>query len=180
MIISKIPQFTEEEIQRFLSKIDIQDEDKCWNWTASTSTTGYGQWVRGKKPNQKSYRSHRISYFLYHGIDPAGQILCHTCQNILCCNPLHVYAGSHTDNMYDALEDGARGELKTYTFHHRWGADKQIGSKHPNAKLDEEKVRDIRERLRRRETHRSIAALYGVSRSQIAAISTGYTWKHVD
>lgn len=182
MNINKLPQLTEKEIERFWSKIDIQDEDKCWDWQASVSTSGYGQVVRGKMGQQKSYRAHRIAYYLYHGIDPQDNILCHTCLNITrrCCNPLHMYMGTHTDNMLDAVADGAREVKPTRTFHHRWGSDKQIGSRHPMAKLDEDKVRDIRIRLARRETQRSIAKIYNVSRSQIHAINSRYTWKHVE
>lgn len=53
-----------------------------------------------------------------------------------------------------------------------------IGSRHHQAKLDEERVREIR-RLRGCMKLPDIAALYGVSRSTISDILYGKTWLHV-
>lgn len=180
MNINKLPQFTEKEAQRFWAKVDIQDEDKCWNWLASLSTTGYGQVVRGKMGEQKSYRAHRIAYFLYHGIDPIGYILCHTCANPLCCNPLHAYMGTHTDNMYDAFDDGARKPRQSKVFHHLWKDESNVGEKHHNAKLDAAKVRQIRQWHKERVSEREIARRLGVGSTSVGCVVRGQTWKHIE
>lgn len=182
MNINKLPQLTEKEAERFWAKIDIQDEDKCWDWQASVSTSGYGQVVRGKMGQQKSYRAHRIAYFLYHGIDPGEYLLCHTCPNATkrCCNPLHLYMGTHTDNMYDAFDDGVREAHKTKIFHHVWKDDSKVGEKHHNAKLDATKVRQIRQWNRERVPEREIARRLGVGSTAVGCVIRGQTWKHIE
>jgi len=183
MIISKIPQMDDHEVARFWSKVDktpgFGKNGDCWRWTASTSSTGYGQWVRGKKGEQKSYRAHRIAYFLTTGKSPT-KILCHTCANKLCVNPDHTYQGTHTDNMYDALRDGARGELlPPKEFHHVWKDESRVGERHYNAKLDPKKVRQIRRWAQQRVPHREIGRRYGLSKGAVDGVLRGITWKHV-
>jgi len=53
------------------------------------------------------------------------------------------------------------------------------GEAHHMAKLNPEKVRDIRARAAAGEGAPAIARLYGVERAAITAILNGRTWKHV-
>lgn len=53
------------------------------------------------------------------------------------------------------------------------------GDRHSLAKLTNEKVIEIRQRIARGETLSSIAELMGVNVSAISAIKNGKTWKHV-
>jgi hypothetical protein len=53
------------------------------------------------------------------------------------------------------------------------------GSRHPNAKLTEDAVSEIKALLRASETHRSIAAQYGVSKGTVGHIAIGLKWRHV-
>lgn len=52
------------------------------------------------------------------------------------------------------------------------------GDRHPQAKLDADSVRAIRE-CAQRETHRQVALRYGVSRSLVGQIAAGKVWGHV-
>lgn len=54
------------------------------------------------------------------------------------------------------------------------------GSKHPSAKLTDEKVREIRNSLADGDSERSVAKEFGVSRRTISDIKMSRTWKHVD
>ncbi len=56
---------------------------------------------------------------------------------------------------------------------------KRRGEGTPQAKLTEDKVRDILARLAAGETQASIASRYGVSRGAIGGISLGKSWKHI-
>lgn len=64
----------------------------CWEWTESRDKDGYGI-ARG-------FRTpfvHRLSYEA--NIGPAsGMLVCHTCDNPPCCNPLHLFLGTPVDN----------------------------------------------------------------------------------
>lgn len=53
------------------------------------------------------------------------------------------------------------------------------GSKHPKAKLTEDKVADIRRRLLAGERHATLAEQFGVSEWLLWLIAQGRVWKHV-
>lgn len=53
------------------------------------------------------------------------------------------------------------------------------GSNNHWAKLNEDKVTQIKYRLANKESHQTIADNFGVSRAAISMINTGRNWKHV-
>lgn len=55
----------------------------------------------------------------------------------------------------------------------------RIGDSHPQAKLTEVAIRDIRRRIGRGEMQREIAAFYGVAPSRITNIKKRREWSHV-
>mgnify|MGYP001580832375 CR=1 FL=1 len=84
--------------QRFWEKVDIRDWDECWLWTAGTSGSGlrgyYGWFWTG---HDQQY-AHRIAYQLAYGdLSPELEV-CHTCDNPPCCNPGHLFQGTHAEN----------------------------------------------------------------------------------
>lgn len=81
------------DMDRFLAKVTVA-ADGCWNWNASLTEGGYGQFfVRGKR-----WRSHRFSYTNHRGAIPDGLELDHLCRNRQCCNPEHLEAVSRREN----------------------------------------------------------------------------------
>jgi len=91
--------------ERFWEKVNILGEDECWEWTAAVNNKGYGVIGDGSVPS-KNLLAHRVSYSLRYGsIDPS-LLLCHKCDNTKCVNPGHLFQGTQTDNMSDALAKG--------------------------------------------------------------------------
>jgi hypothetical protein len=103
---------------------------------------------------------------LKHGFIPEKGIeVCHTCNNKLCVNPNHLYAGTKSDNARDAYRDG----LCT--------APPSQGEQNGRAKLTKEKVSEIRHRYASGETNKSeLGRQFGVSSCQIKNIVTRKQW----
>jgi hypothetical protein len=140
----------------------------CWIWGKSTST-GYGSLtVAGR-----NVRVHRLVLALVSG-KPERDLdeVCHNCpggDNPLCCNPDHLFEGTHGDNVRDAV---AKGRLRPPVGPRLCGAD------NPRSKLTHGAVAEIRALLAAGETQSTVADRYSVSQSVISLIHMGKRWAH--
>lgn len=48
----------------------------------------------------------RVAFALANGGLPPALFVCHTCDNPRCVEPLHLFLGTHEDNMQDAMRKG--------------------------------------------------------------------------
>lgn len=136
-------------------------ERGCRLWTGATNGRGYGQLrVKGKL-----YRAHRYVYELVNGPIPAGLCVLHRCDVRACVNPAHLFLGTNADNTADMMAKG-RGVFPT-------------GERASSAKLTEHQVRIIRQRCAAGETHRSVAAMFGISHNAVGSIVRRRTWREV-
>lgn len=118
---------------------------------------GYGR----MKKDGVTYKAHRLSWFVANKTIPVGHVIRHKCRNRNCVNPEHLETGTQAENCADRERDGttARGE--------RSG----------NAKLTEEQVLEIRNRVNY--TQSELAEEFGVSDTLIGNIIRRESWKHV-
>lgn len=81
--------------------------DGCWPWLGRTMTSrrGYGRLVfKGRYVG-----AHRMALALVKGEPPdADMFACHACDNPVCCNPAHLWWGTHDENMADAVAKGRK------------------------------------------------------------------------
>jgi hypothetical protein len=89
---------------RFWSKVSLPNKEGCRTWTACKFAEGYG-WFCYKG---KSFRAHRVAWILLYGPIPKGLHVCHHCDTPSCCEPTHLFLGTHTENMKDAVLKGRR------------------------------------------------------------------------
>lgn len=128
----------------------------CLDWPYGKTREGYG-----KAAYNGRYRgAHLIVCEVVHGRKPAPNYeAAHACGNASCVNPQHIRWATPKENTSDKI---AHGTI-------------QRGENHPSAKLTRAAVDDILA-TRGIKTYAELAAEYGVSRSTICMIRSGYHW----
>ena len=140
---------------RFWSKVDKNDSNGCWIWTASImGSNGYGCFRINK--TEGTISAHRYSFILKEGKIPDSMLVCHTCDNPICVNPNHLFLGTHKDN---AIDRSAKGRTKTFK------------------KLTDQEVEEIKSSNL---SQSKLSKIYNVSRASIANIIYGKTWKNIN
>lgn len=130
---------------RFMESVEMVPEAGCWIWMKGIGTNGYGK----ASHNGRTISAHRLSYVLFVGSIPKRAHVLHSCDVRCCVNPSHLRAGTHKENMQDALRKFRLGKLSK--------AEVENIRKAPGT------VRDIGER-------------FGISNAQVSAIKRGISW----
>lgn len=175
----------------------------CWPWVAGAFSTGYGAFRVGRRTCKAS----RVAYALRHGEVPSEAVICHRCDNPICCNPAHLFLGDTQMNNADMVRKGrqAKGER---TGVHTKPESRAVGSRngththpeslrrgdrhwmrqHPGvlagdkngrAKLTEADVIAIRRAYASGERIASLARQYNINWSTAKKIVTKQLWSHV-
>lgn len=139
--------------------MEVSTPDQCWNWKRA-SVDRYPV-VNPHQLDGRRVKAHRYAFFLTEGYWP-DEVL-HSCDNTRCCNPFHLVAGSHQDNMTDMV----RKERQTR------------GERHPDARLAESDVLSIRQRRAAGESLKDLAAEFGVSAAHLSKVCSGKKWRHL-
>lgn len=105
---------------------------------------------------------HRISWAYHNGPIPAGALVLHRCDNRVCCNPAHLFLGTHKQNTQDAI---TKGRFAPGPFPH--------GDKHYNTKIPDSEIQVIRDARAAGVSQRKLGRKYGVSKTQIRRIERG-------
>lgn len=149
---------------RFWIRVNKNAPNGCWLWIGSKNPHGYGT-LSIKKVHTLA---HRKSWEMAHGPIPKGSgyhgvCVLHRCDTPACVNPSHLFLGSVKDNHDDMASKGRR----------------PIGSRHPNSKITEDDVREIRKRLARGESGVAVARRFNLAVTNISMIRNRHTWSHV-
>jgi hypothetical protein len=162
--------YTAKDIERILGKIDKEtsnifyNNSRCWVWTASRTTAGYGHVSIGNKV----LYMHRVMHEIYNGDIPKGLQVLHHCDNPPCCNPAHLFAGTQKLNMEDMNKKGRRNDVR--------------GEASPKCKLTDKQVEEIRKRYTRYGLDDGVGSVklakeFGVSTRHIISIIRGESRK---
>lgn len=140
----------------------VDRETRCHNWSKGLDAGGYGQIkVKGKTQN-----AHRVAYRYLVGEIPAGIHVLHRCDNRRCINPLHLFLGTHAENMQDKAAKGRCGCAK--------------GEASGSAKLTAAQVVEIRALAQNGFTQKAIGLRFGVSQVTVGDIAVRRkSWAHI-
>lgn len=152
---------TDKEVKERVSfhyEKNVIRKEGCFGWLGSTDKDGYGI-----LPFHNKYkRAHRAAWFLKYGSIPK-KMICHTCDNKICTNTLHMFAGDAKSNKEDEVLK------KRHAY----------GSKNGSAKTNEEQVVGIKKMLSQGILQSKICNIMSLSKSIVSRIATGKTWSHV-
>lgn len=147
-----------ERLDRKLDK--SAGPDGCWFFKGFKDRKGYGLIRSGNKLRF----AHRVAWETANGPVQDDLLVCHRCDVPRCCNPSHLFLGTHVDNMRDKSEKGRQAK----------------GEQNGLAKLTESDIRTIRDLHENRGVSAyKIAKAFGMGRSAILSIVNRETWKHV-
>jgi hypothetical protein len=141
--------------ERLAAGVQRGRPNACWPWSGAPNSEGYGL----VKIDGTNYRAHRLAYIAAYGEIDEGTVVRHRCHNRLCCNPVHLRAGTHADNVADR---GVSGRTA-------------IGSANGRAKLNEAQAAEI---YLAAGTRTELGARYGVDPKVIRDIKLGRKWSH--
>jgi hypothetical protein len=106
---------------RFLEKVSKPPETTCWLWMGTTkgSARPYGMIWAGGRHRPAS----QVAWEISNGRSfPSGMMACHTCDNPRCVNPQHIWPGTMSDNIRDAVKKGrANPKGNAYRTHCKHG-----------------------------------------------------------
>lgn len=171
-----LPTPSPKQIERVWSYVDRSGgPDACWLWKGSVNG-GYGRLSMGWK---RMVYAHRFAYFIETGIDPGALEVLHRCDQMLCCNPAHLFLGTQKDNMHDA---SIKGRMKWGPNHLR-RTDPSIirrGEDAWCAKLTESDVIEMRTLWNTGcYTQIELGKMFGLASTNVSKIVRRLLWKHV-
>jgi hypothetical protein len=175
-----IVQFSAEAAARFWAK--VQKLDGCWLWMGARKRAGYGN----VRINKQYLLAHRVAWYLAYGAIPSGMCVCHHCDVPQCVRHDHLFLGTVRDNAHDMVRkrrhshgqravDAVRASGR---FERPWVPAR--GERSPHAKLSDENVRAIRQRVADGAVQKYLALEYGVSNQLISRVAARGAWSHVE
>jgi HNH endonuclease len=166
---STISRLSEQYIETIADRLilgTVKGPNGCILWTKSLHKKGYGTIKIGNgTKNGLLFKTHRISWEIFHGPIPDGLFVLHSCDVPRCVNPCHLWLGTNQDNMDDMNRKGRNGL----------------------AKITVEQLIEIRRladavprgRGNKAMTLKNIGAMFGLTHSMVSMIRSRKFWSHI-
>jgi hypothetical protein len=143
----------------------VQKGPDCWLWTGArhkatgkdgTVKDSYGQVYYKGRPRRAHIVSWAISVGHLPDVSIGGFGICHKCDNPICVRPSHLFVGTHRENMQDAARKG------------------RLSIARPGRqKVSPADINEMRRFHTAGQTHKAIAAYFGIARSTVSEIISG-------
>lgn len=150
--------FTKEDFYSWL-----EPNGDCLEWSGGKHRQGYG--LTFCPTFKKMVTTHRMAYELEFGDIPKDMHVLHKCDNPPCCNPEHLFLGTHQDNMDDMRQKGRKtGAIRKFK----------------STQLTEEQVLEIRRLYETGEYKMTeLGKMFNTSQGNIGHIIKRDRWKHI-
>lgn len=151
-------------------KIERRGPDECWPWIGGNqSDAGYGRLdierVEGVYAHRAAYLSAHPGSIPLRNDQERGRCVLHRCDNPSCCNPRHLFIGSHLENMQDKASKGRTPDFR--------------GARGPRAKFTADEVFFVRLQKKAGATKKALAMLHEVSEATISGMLYGRHYRDV-
>jgi len=170
-----IPFLSTDQLESVRSRLysrSIRVASGCLEWQGATPGGRYGMIGAGRRNGRmEMFQTHRIAYALAYG-DPGELCVCHHCDNPKCIDPLHLFLGTHKDNMQDMSIKGRSGKGSGRPI----GSDGLKGEDSPVSKLTDDQVIMI---FYDKRIQREIASEFKVHQSLVSLIKNKKLWRHI-
>lgn len=163
--------------------------DACWKWIGHENVGGYGRLsFHGRK-----VLAHRLVCELSKGAFDNELCVCHRCDSPSCCNPAHLFIGTHQENMSDRNKKGRQSKGERHSAKMTEVAcrgDAHFARRHPErmrrtgeqngrAKLNPCDIKKIFELKSEGISNVKISDALGVSDTLVGLILRGKAWAHL-
>lgn len=140
---------------RFVSRLRLAPEQECWPFLRKSGTPF--DWYAPFNVDQIHHKAHRVAHALWLGPVLPGLDVMHSCDYPACCNPAHLSLGTRLHNVQDMIEK------RRHCF----------GEIHPNSRISDETVDEIRRRVTSGEMQKTMCEEFGISPGHVCQIVSG-------
>lgn len=152
--------------KRFLKHVPSRPANPtttCMEWTGVRDDVGRGR-IQGRvSEGREKFIASRLAWEHAYGPIPEGLWVLHRCDNPSCVNPLHLFLGTHTDNMVDRSQKERQPRGESHGWH----------------RLTNDRVARMRTLRRQGLNLKTLAAMFHVSLPTVSLVVRKRTWRHV-